>query len=115
MKFRILLFILILFVSSMPFSTLAADSTPFTLEAPNNLTAELKYDQNNWPYFAIKMDVPMSVQLINNNLNEDSQYYSGTNCSPIKIRFESKHGNYDWNQGPSLYAITEMSVDDLLD
>lgn len=98
----------------MPFGALAANSEPFTLDAPKNLTVELKYDQNNWPYFAITMDVPESVQLINSNLSEDSQYYSGTNCSPIKIRFESKYGDFDWNQGPSLYNNTEMTVDDLL-
>lgn len=114
-KTLILIFVLFLLISSMPFSALATNSAPFTLDAPENLTVELKYDQNNWPYFAIKLDIPQSVQSINKNLNEDSQYYSGANCSPIKIKFESKYGNYDWNQGPSLYDITEMSVDDLLD
>ena len=84
MKFRnsAFIFVLLLFLSSMPFSALAVNSAPFTLDAPQNLTVELKYDQNNWPYFAIKMDVPESVQSINKNLNEDVQYYSGTNCSP---------------------------------
>lgn len=117
MKPRILTFtiVLLLFVITMPLSALAANSTPFTLDAPKNLTVELKYDQNNWPYFAITMDVPEGVQSINEILNENAQYYSGTNSSPIKIRFESKYRNYDWNQGPALYDITEMSVDDLLD
>jgi len=117
MKFRVLTFtlVLFLFIGTMPLNALAANSTPFALDAPKNLTVELKYDQNNWPYFAITMDVPESVQSINKNLYENSEYYSGTNCSPIKIRFESKYRNYDWNQGPSLYDITEMSVDDLLD
>ena len=116
MKIRVLIFtlVLFLFIGVAPLSALAANSTPFTLDAPKNLTVELKYDQNNWPYFAITMDVPEDVQSINKNLNENSEYYSGTNCSPIKIRFESKYRNYDWNQGPSLYDITEMSVDDLL-
>lgn len=115
MKFKTLafIFVLLLVISSMSLGTLAS-TEPFTLDSPTNLIVELKYDQNDWPYFAIKMDVPQSVQLINNNLNEDSQYYTGTNCSPIKIRFEFKYGNYDWNQGPSLYDITEMTVDDLL-
>lgn len=117
MKFRVLTFILVLFlfIGTMSLNALAANSTPFTLEAPKNLTVELKYDQNNWPYFAITMDVPERVQSINKNLYENAQYYSGTNCSPIKIRFESKYRNYDWNQGPSLYNITEMSLDDLLE
>lgn len=117
MKFKFLVFAIVffLFVSSMPYSALAAESAPFILDAPKNLIAELKYDQNDWPFFAITMDVPESVQLINGKLNEDLQYYSGTNCSPVRIKFESKYGNYDWNQGPSLYDITEMSVDDLLE
>lgn len=117
MKFRIFAFtlVLFLFIGAMPGNALAANSTPFTLDAPKNLTVELKYDQNNWPYFAITMDVPESIMSINKNLNENSESYSGANCSPIKIRFESKYGDYDWNQGPSLYNMTEMSVDDLLD
>ena len=117
MKYRSLVFalVLLLLVSSMPLGASAANSPPFTLDAPKNLTAELKYDQNNWPYFAIKLDVPQSVEAINKNLIEDPQYYSGTNSSPIKIRFQFKYGDYDWNKGPSLYDITEMSLDDLLD
>lgn len=117
MKLKVLTFTLALFllIGTMPLNALAADSTPFALDAPKNLTVELKYDQNDWPYFAITMDVPESIRQINKNLSEDAQYYPGTNCSPIKIRFESKYRNYDWNQGPSLYNITEMSVDDLLE
>lgn len=117
MKLRVMTFtlVLFLFICTMPLNALAANSAPFSLDAPKNLTVELKYDQNDWPYFAITMDVPESIQQVNKNLNEDSQYYTGTNCSPVKIRFESKYRNYDWNQGPSLYNITEMSVDDLLE
>lgn len=117
MKLKVLTFtlVLFLFIGTPPLNALAANSTPFTLDAPKNLTVELKYDQNNWPYFAITIDVPESVQAINKNLNDNPGYYSGTNCSPIKIRFESRYGNYDWNQGPSLYDITEMSLDDLLE
>jgi hypothetical protein len=99
MRYRVLTFtlVLFLFMGTLPLNALATNSTPFTLDAPKNLTVELKYDQNNWPYFAISMDVPESVQTINKNLNDNSEYYSGTNCSPIKIRLESKYGNYDWH------------------
>lgn len=114
-KVVVLTLVLLLLIGVAPFEALAANIAPFTLEDPQNLTVELKYDQNNWPYFAIKLDVPQSVQGINQNLNGDFQYYAGTNCSPIKIRFDFKYGNYDWNKGPSLYNITEMTVDDLLD
>ncbi len=116
MKLKVLAFTfaLLLFVNIIPSGVFAANAEPFTLDAPQNLTAELMYDQNIWPYFAIKLDVPQSVQSINSNLLNDPQFYSGTNSSPIKIRFQFKYSNYDWNQGPSLYDITEMSVDDLL-
>lgn len=113
-KVTALTLVLLLLISVAPLEVLAVNAAPFTLEAPQNLNVELKYDQNNWPYFALKLDVPQSVQAINQNLNSDNQYYASTNCSPIKIKFEFKYGNYDWNKGPSLYDITEVSVDDLL-
>ncbi|NLV22373.1 MAG: S-layer homology domain-containing protein [Syntrophomonadaceae bacterium] len=112
-KVTVLLFALLLFIWVAPAEVLAANA-PFTLEAPQNLKVELKYDQNNWPYFALTLDVPQGVQAINHNLNSNNQYYAGTNSSPVKVRFEFKYGQYDWNQGPSLYDITEVSVDDLL-
>lgn len=92
----------------------ASDSVPFSLDAPENLTVELKRDQNNWPYFAVTLDVPESVQTINANLSEDYQHYPGANCLPVAIRFESKYGDYDWNEAPSMYTLTEMAVSDLL-
>lgn len=117
MKSKVWVFSLavLLCVSLMHYAASASDSAPFTLEAPENLTVELKTDQNNWSYFAITVDVPEIVQSIDKNLNEDSQYYPGANCLPIRIRFESKYADYDWNQGPSMYTLTEMVVDDMLD
>lgn len=112
-KITVLTLALLLFIWVAPSEVLAANA-PFTLEAPQNLKVELKYDQNNWPYFALTLDVPQGVQAINHNLNSNNQYYAGTNSSPLKVRFEFKYGQYDWNQGPSLYDITEVSVDDLL-
>ncbi len=80
MRFRVLIFalVLFLFIGNQPLNALATNSTPFTLDVPKNLAVELKYDQNNWPYFAISMDVPESVQAINKNLNNDPGHYSGT-------------------------------------
>ena len=36
----------------------------FVLEAPLNLTVELKKDQNDWSYFAMTVDVPETVRLL---------------------------------------------------
>ncbi len=105
---------LLLIVHLFPLGAIAANSEPFTLVAPENLTVELKVDQNKWSYFAITVDVPDTVQSINENLSDDYQYYPGANCLPIGIRFESKYGEYDWNEGPSLYTVTDMTVSDLL-
>ena len=87
MKRKFLFFVLVLFVSLclLPQGAFASDSVPFVLDVPENLTVELLRDQNNWAYFAITLDVPLAVQTINENLSEDSQYYSGANCLPIGI------------------------------
>lgn len=113
-KIWVLTLVLLFGLGLLPQGMFASDSVPFVLAAPENLTVEIKKDQNNWAYFAITMDVPESVQLINENLNDDYQHYSGANCLPINIRFESKYGDYDWNEGPSLYTVTDMAVSDLL-
>lgn len=62
---------------------------PFTLEAPQNLTAELKYDQDNIPYFEIKLDIPQSVKDIDAKLIEDSEYFKGKSCEPIEIQVDT--------------------------
>lgn len=87
---------------------------PFTLEVPKNLTAELKYDNENVPYFEIKFEIPQSVLDINAKLMENSEYYKGKSCSPIEIQIDYKYANYDWNEGPSLYWNTSTSVEGFL-
>ena len=116
MKLRNLVLALFLCISLglLPQGVVASDSVPFSLDAPTNLTVEIKYDQNNWPYFAITLDVPERVQTINDSLSADYQHYPGANCMPVVIRFEAKYGDYDWNQAPSMYTLTEMAVSDLL-
>ena len=116
MKLRNLVLALFLCISLglLPQGVVASDSVPFSLDAPTNLTVEIKHDQNNWPYFAITLDVPERVQTINDNLSADYQHYPGANCMPVVIRFEAKYGDYDWNQAPSMYTLTEMAVSDLL-
>lgn len=116
MRSKIWAFTLVLLVSIslLPYGSVEADSAPFTLDAPENLTVELKVDQNNWPYFAITVDVPETVRSIYDNLSEDFHYYPGANCLPVSVRFESKHGEYDWNEAPSMYTITELTVGDML-
>lgn len=127
MKKRILLIILVICVISIfPLNALAETTDnpnsikpedgdePFTLEAPQNLTAELKYDIDNVPYFEIKFDVPQSVKDIEAKLNEDSEYYEGTSCYPIEVQIDYKYGDYDWNEGPSLYWNTSIYLESFL-
>lgn len=113
-KVIMILITLLLCVSFLPTRTFADNSEPFRLEAPENLTVELRSDQNNWLYFAITVDVPDAVQEISENLLNDFNYYPGTNCLPIGIRFDSKYANYDWNEGPSMYTVNAMAMNDML-
>jgi hypothetical protein len=90
------------------------NDVPFILEAPQNLTAELKYDQDNVPYFEIKCDVPQSVRDIDAILNEDSEYYKGKSCYPIEIQIDYKYRDYDWNEGPSRYWSNSTYLESFL-
>lgn len=127
MKKRILIMMLVLcLISVLPFNVLAETTdrpeertpetgdAPFALEAPRNLTAELKYDQDDVPYFEIKLDIPQSVKDINAKLIEDGEYFKGKMCDPVVIQIEYKYGNYDWNEGPSLYWDTSTTVEGFL-
>lgn len=97
----------------MPQNVFAADE-PFTLKAPQNLTAELKYDAQGIPYFDLKVEIPQSVREIDNNINENSEYYEGKSCTPIELRFEYKYADYDWNKGPSLYWNNDINLSEYL-
>lgn len=113
-KIFVLLLSILLIIGLVPLNTLAADGPFFTLEAPKNLTAELKYDEVGIPYFELKLEVPQSVKNINDIINEDPEYYEGVACSPVEVRFEYKYANYDWNQGPSEYWNTDMDLNEYL-
>lgn len=115
MKKRLTVSVLIftLVIGLIPLTTLAA-GTPFQLEAPRNLTAELKFD-DGIPYFELKVDIPQSVREINQNLLEDSYFYEGYDCYPVEIHFDFKYGNYDWNEGPTYYWNTDISVEDYIE
>ncbi len=94
------------------FSFTAFAEGPFTLEAPKNLTAELKFDQDGVPYFELDLDIPQSVIDINSNILEGGSNYPGYMTEQVVIEFEYKYGNYDWNEGPSLYWDTSAYVED---
>lgn len=95
-------------------SAMAADE-PFILDAPTNLTATLKYDQNGLPYFELRLDIPETVRTINSNLQGNPEYYEGISCDGIEIEFEYKYGGYNWNEGPSAYWNTTDSVTEFID
>ena len=102
-----------LLLTLFPLTALASE--PFLLEAPTNLTGEIKYDVNGVPYFELTLSIPESVKTINSNLVGDPEYYEGKYCDNIEIVFDYKYGNYDWNEGPSVYWNTSISVSDYIE
>lgn len=112
-KFLSVFLTLALLLTLFPLTALASE--PFSLEAPKNLTGELKIRDDGIPYFELKLTVPESVKTINSNLVDNPDYYDGTSCDGIEIIFDYKYGNYDWNEGPSLYWNTSMAVSDYLE
>lgn len=117
MKKKVLSFILavMIFAALLPGMAYAENQQPFTLEAPGNLIAELKYDGDGVPFFELKLDVPKSVQEVNQNLLEDSQFYDGVDCYEIEIQFDFKYGDYDWNAGESFQWNTSIYLEEFLD
>lgn len=116
MKRKILSMVIIIAMtfSLLSLSAYAADE-PFTLVAPTNLTATLKYNDDGVPYFELRLDIPSTVRTINSNLQENPDYYEGTSCDGIEIEFEYKYGQYDWNEGPSEYWNTTDSITEFVD
>lgn len=111
-KFLSVLLTMVLLLTLFPLTALA--NAPFSLEAPTNLTGAVKYD-DGVPYFELKLNIPGSVKTINSNLIDDAEYYEGTYCDGIEIVFDYKYADYDWNEGPSLYWNTSISVADYVD
>jgi len=104
---------LVLILSLFHFTALASELP--TLEAPRNLTATLKSDSEGIPYFELKLDIPLSVQEVNENLIQNPEHYENIACDGIEIVFDYKYGQYDWNEGPSLYWNTSDSVAEFID
>ncbi len=88
----------------LPGTAAAAGDQPYTLAAPTNLTAALKYDAEGVPYFELKLNVPQSVVDVNNKIRNDG--YPGIISDEVSIQFDYKYGDYDWNEGNSLYWDT---------
>ncbi len=72
MKLKVFaLTLVILIAMALPGTASAAGDQPYTLAAPTNLTAELKYDFEGVPYFELKLNTPQSVVAVNNNILDD--------------------------------------------
>lgn len=113
LKIVVVLSALIIFLSTL--STPALAYSPFTLNAPVNLTAELLYDDNGIPFFILKLDIPSEVREVNENLLMDPEFYSEIYCEGIEIVFDIKYGKYDWNEGPSPYWNTSDDLSAFID
>lgn len=114
MKLKVfaLTFVILLSVI-LPGTALAANDPPFTLAAPTNLTAELKYDFEGVPYFELKVNVPQSVIGINANILGGS--YSDMLIEEICIQFDYRYGTYDWNEGDSFLWNTSVYLTEFLE
>lgn len=95
--------------------TVLAENAPFTLSAPVNLTAELKKDVNDMPYFELKLNIPQSVKDVAAKIHNNQEYFKGKHCSELEIEFEYKYGKYDWNKGPTMYWNTSAYVIDFME
>lgn len=117
MKHKALAFLLtlILMIGALPYTAAAAVGDPFTLEAPTDLTAELKKDEEGRPYFELRINIPQSVRDLDAKLVENSEYFDGKNCEEIQLAFEYKYGEYDWNEGPSQYWNTSVYVSEFIE
>lgn len=114
MKFKVITLVLAILISlSLPFAALAESGVPFSLEAPKNLSAKLVYTDEGIPYFELRLDIPQSVIDINRKIIGGE--YPGYGIDEIAIIFDYKYGEYDWNEGESLYWDTSMSVTEYLD
>jgi hypothetical protein len=116
MKHKTLAFLLtfVLIIGTLPLTVLA-DDAPFTFEKPTNLTAELKKDDDGLPYFELKLNIPQSVQDQAVIIDETAGDFMGVQCLDPVIEFEYKYGNYDWNEGPSIYWNTSDYIVGYLD
>lgn len=108
-KLSIIFLSFMLILGMLPMTALASD-TPFVPEAPINLTAELKQDENGMPYFELRVTIPESVKALNAKLLENSGYFEGKECLEIELAFDYKYGKYDWNEGPTQYWDTSTYV-----
>jgi hypothetical protein len=113
MKLKVFVISLVLLLSVILPVAAAAEDQPFTLAAPVNLTAELKYDYESIPYFELKLNVPQSVTGINENILSGA--YSDIMTEEICVQFDYKYGTYDWNEGDSFLWNTSVYLTEFLE
>ena len=78
----------------------AEPTTVKTIEAPQNLTVELKTYEEGIPYFQLKMQVPDSVKALGEGISEDE--------ATLFYEMECKVGNGDWKQLVGLTSIKDL-------
>lgn len=77
----------------------AAPEAP-NMEAPKNLSVDLKEDSDGMPYFLLKCDVPQSV------LDLHERFVNGeeaVEADGVQIMIDYKIGNGPWNEGLSIW------------
>lgn len=114
MKLKVITLTLAILISlSLPSAAFAENGAPFALEAPQNLSAKLVYTDEGVPYFELRLDIPQSVIDINRRIIGGE--YPGYGIDEITIYFDYKYGEYDWNEGESVYWDVSISVAEYLE
>ncbi len=91
---------LIMVVTCMAYAEPAAVKT---IEAPQNLTVEVKKQADGYPYFQLNMQVPASVKALNEAAPETG--------ADLFYEVECKAGNGDWEMVGSAHFTTGPVID----
>ncbi|HHV99508.1 MAG TPA: S-layer homology domain-containing protein [Clostridiaceae bacterium] len=90
---------LIMVVTSMAY---AESSTVKTVEAPQNLTVEIKEEEDGYPYFQLDMQVPESVKALHEAAQEDG--------SNLFFEAEYKVGDGGWEMTGGAHFTTGSTL-----
>lgn len=88
-------------------SMVYAETTVKTIEAPKNLSVEVKNYEDGRPYFRLNMDVPASVKTLSENLSDAEIFY--------EVEYKVGNGNWEatggvlFDSGP----VIVMNPDDM--
>jgi len=98
-RFLITALCLIIFISSLTYAAAAVE----TVEAPKNLTVEVKTEASGYPYFRLNMQIPASVQALHERAYETN--------SDLFFEVEYKVGSGSWEMAGAAHITTGPTID----